>query len=166
MRRTGMKSWAALFGTVTLTLALLGGTSATAATKTTVRMKQVPGVGLVLARSDGHTLYTLTDASGAAVECTGACASAWPPYTVSATAKVKGPKRLKKSLGTTSDTHQVTWKKLPLYAYAGDSKPRTANGNGLVSFGGTWRVVKVGKKSNTAVATPTTAKATSGYRGY
>jgi len=166
MRRKTTGRVLALLAGTTLALALLVGASAAAATKATVKVTKVPGAGKVLARPDGHTLYTLTDANGAAVECTGACASAWPPYTVSATAKVRGPERLKKSLGTTGDTHQVTWKKLPLYAYAGDSKPKTANGNGLQSFGGTWRVVKAGKKAKKTATTPTTTNSTSGYGGY
>jgi predicted lipoprotein with Yx(FWY)xxD motif len=163
MRRTRTGRVLALLAGTMLALALVGGASAAAATKATVKVTKVPGVGKVLARPDGHTLYTLTDASGAAVECSGACASAWPPYTVS-TAKVKSPKGVK-SLGTTSDTHQVTWKDLPLYAYAGDSKPKTANGNGLQSFGGTWKVVGVAKPASKAASAPTT-KTTSGYRGY
>ena len=147
--------------------AVLGASGAGAATPakkkaTTVKVTTVPGVGAVLANPDGHTLYTLTDASGAAVECTGACASAWPPYVVSATAKVKPPKGVK-SLTIAGDTHQVAWKSLPLYTFSGDSAAKTANGNALASFGGTWNVVKSTKTA--ARATPTT-KGSSGYSGY
>ncbi len=112
--------------------------------------------------TSGKTLYTLTDANGAAVACTGQCISAWPAAMVSATAKVKAPKGVK-SLSATTDTHQITWKTLPLYTFAGDPGPKTANGEGIASFGGTWHVVKVGK---TASTTPTTAKSSSGYSGY
>jgi predicted lipoprotein with Yx(FWY)xxD motif len=145
-----------------LAFALFGVAGAGAATKkTTVKVATVPGVGKVLVDRSGKTLYTLTDASGVAVECTDACLSAWPAATVSANAKVKAPKSVK-SLSIT-DTNQIAWKDLPLYTFAGDTGPKVANGDGIVSFGGTWRVVKVGKAS----ATATTDKPSSGgYSGY
>ena len=161
--KTGTARILAVLCTAVFALAMFGAGAAGAATKTTVKVATVPGVGAVLVNPDGHTLYTLTDANGAAVACTGACLSAWPAYTVSATAKVKAPKGVK-SLSATTDTHQVTWKDLPLYTFAGDPGPKTANGEGIASFGGTWHVVKVGK---TASTTPTTAaKSSSGYSGY
>lgn len=48
------------------------------------------------------------------------------------------------TLGTTTSNGvtQVTVGGLPLFTYAGDSAPGVANGNDLVSFGGTWKVVK------------------------
>jgi predicted lipoprotein with Yx(FWY)xxD motif len=145
--------------------AMFGVADAGAKTKkhTTVKVATVPGVGAVLVDTSGKTLYTLTDADGAAVECTGACLQAWPAAMVSATAKVKAPKRVK-SLSATSDTHQITWKDLPLYTFAGDTGPKVANGEGITSFGGTWHVVKVGSK--TATSTPPTTKAPSGGYGY
>jgi hypothetical protein len=72
-----------------------------------------------------------------------------------------------KSLTATGDTHQVAWKGLPLYTFVKDTAPKTASGNGLQSFGGTWNVVKV---TNTAATTPApTTKSSSsggGYSGY
>ena len=132
-----------------------------AATKTTVKVTKVPDVGSVLADSSGKTLYTLTDANGAAVECTGPCLTAWPAYMVTAT-KAKAPKGVKSI--AISDTNQVTWKGLPLYTFSGDDAAKVAKGNGLVSFGGTWSVVKVGKTASTPVTT--TPKTSSGYSGY
>ena len=49
-----------------LGLAALSGGSAVAATKVTVSTATVPGIGTVLVDASGHTLYTLTDANGAA----------------------------------------------------------------------------------------------------
>ena len=99
-----------------LAFALFGVADAGAATKkTTVKVATVPGVGKVLVDRSDKTLYTLTDASGAAVECTDACLSAWPAATVSANAKVKAPKGVK-SLSIT-DTNQIAWKDLPLYTF-------------------------------------------------
>ena len=145
-----------------LALGVAGAGAATKA-KTTVKVATVPGVGAVLVDTSGKTLYTLTDADGAAVVCTDACLQAWPAAMVSANAKVKAPKGVK-SLSVTGD-NQVAWKDLPLYTFAGDTGPKVANGEGIVSFGGTWHVVKVGK---TASTTATTAKPSSGggYSGY
>jgi predicted lipoprotein with Yx(FWY)xxD motif len=154
--RTLVVAIAALFA-----LAVLGA-GAGAATKPTVKITKVPNVGAVLATSSGHTLYTFTDANGAAVECTGGCASAWPPYMVAPDAKVKA--KGVKSLAV-DDANQVTWKGLPLYTFSGDSEAKTANGNGINSFGGTWAVVKPAGKA--AATTPTTAKSSGGsYSGY
>ena len=113
---------------------MFGAANAGAKTKTTVKVATVPGVGAVLVDTSGKTLYTLTDADGAAVACTDACLQAWPAAMVSATAKVKAPKGVK-SLSTTSD-NQITWKSLPLYTFAGDTKSKVANGEGIASFGG------------------------------
>jgi predicted lipoprotein with Yx(FWY)xxD motif len=144
-------------------LAVFGAGPAGAATKkTTVKVATVPGVGAVLVNPAGKTLYTLTDANGAAIACTGPCLSLWPPAMVSANAKVTAPKGVK-SLSATKDTHQVTWKALPLYTYAGDQTKNVANGEGLMGFGGTWHAVKVTK---TASTTPTSAKSSSSYSGY
>ncbi len=144
--------------------ALLGTAGAGAATKSTVKVTTVPGVGAVLSNPRGRTLYTLTDTSGAAVECSGACASAWPPYTVSGTAKANAPKGVQ-SLAINRGTHQVTWKGLPLYTFSGDTAAKTANGNGLTSFGGTWNVVKSTKTAAAKTSAPTTTSS-SGYGGY
>jgi predicted lipoprotein with Yx(FWY)xxD motif len=166
--QTGAARWLAVLCAAVLAFAMLGTSAAGAKTKTktTVKVATVPGLGAVLVDSAGKTLYTLTDANGAAVECTGQCLSAWPAAMVSATAKVKAPKGVK-ALSATSDTHQITWKDLPLYTFAGDASTKVANGEGIASFGGTWHVVKVTKRASTRPATtPSTAKPSSGYGGY
>ena len=115
----------------------------------------------MLVDAQGKTLYTLTDANGHAVACTGTSASAWPPLT--ATGKVTAAKAVKK-LGKTADASQVTSAGLPLYRFAGDSAAKQANGEGITSFGGTWHVVKV--KATKTRTTPTTAGKSFGYSGY
>ena len=162
--KTSTARMLAVLCTAVFAVAMVGTSVAGAKTaKTSVKVATVPGVGAVLVDTAGKTLYTLTDANGAAVACTGQCLSAWPAAMVSATAKVKAPKGVK-SLSATTDTHHITWKALPLYTFAGDPGPKTANGEGIASFGGTWHVVKIWK---TASTTPTTtAKTSSGYSGY
>ena len=160
---TGTARALAVLCVAVLTVAVIGAGVAGATKKsTTVAVATVPGVGVVLVDAQGKTLYTLTDASGAAVACTGACAAAWPPLTVAAGAKAKAPKGVTK-ISATSDG-QVTWGSLPLYRFSGDTKAKQANGNGLVSFGGTWNVVKT--KASTTKSTATTKASSSGGYGY
>ena len=138
-----------------------GGTAGAASKdKVTVATATVPGVGTILVDANGHALYTLTDGTGAAVDCTGGCLSAWPPLVVSG--KVKTPKGVK-SVTKIKGTNQVTSAGLPLYLFAGDTAAKQANGEGIESFGGTWHVVKA--KAKTAKSTVTT-KGASGYSGY
>jgi predicted lipoprotein with Yx(FWY)xxD motif len=144
-----------------LALAFAGVGAAGAATSTTVTVVKVPGQGLVLADSDGHTLYTLTDSSGAALPCTGQCANAWPPLTVAAGATGKAAKGVTK-VSAASDG-QVTWNALPVYRFAGDAKAKQAKGEGLQSFGGTWHVVKT-KAAKATKKTETTSSG--GNYGY
>jgi predicted lipoprotein with Yx(FWY)xxD motif len=165
------RSWSAAVRTVavaagvTLTLGLVGlatppaGAATKSKTKPTVVAASVPGVGTILVDSQGHALYTHTDANGQDVACTGACMTAWPPLTVAAGAKVKAPKGVK-GLGTTSDTHQVTSTGLPLYRFSLDTQAKQAKGEGVNGFGGTWHVVTV--KNTKTNATPTTNAGTGG----
>ena len=162
------RSWSAAIRSVAVaagvTLALgvtgLAAAPAGAATaKKVVLTASVPGIGIILVDSHGHALYTHTDANGQDVACTGACMTAWPPLTVAAGAKVKAPKGVKK-LGTNSTTHQVTATGLPLYRFSLDTQAKTAKGEGVNAFGGTWHVVTL--KNTTTKGTPTTNAGTGG----
>jgi predicted lipoprotein with Yx(FWY)xxD motif len=129
-----------------LAFGLLAGPAGARST-TTVATAKVSGVGRVLVDGDGMTLYTLTDASGDPVDCTGACLQAWPALTVVAGEKATAPKSVK-GVSATADG-AVTYKKKPLYTFAGDTKAGQAKGNNLSSFGGTWKVVSVKAKPTT-----------------
>jgi predicted lipoprotein with Yx(FWY)xxD motif len=119
-------------------------------------------LGTVLVGSSGNTVYTLTDASGKAVACTGQCLTFWPPLllasgSTSATGSsgVTGLATVSAGGGT-----QVTENGLALYYFSGDKDAGTANGEGIASFGGTWHVVKSSAASGGApVPTATTAPA-------
>jgi predicted lipoprotein with Yx(FWY)xxD motif len=127
--------------------ALVGlGATASATTSTTARIARVPDAGVVLVDgATGRTLYTLTDATGAAVPCTGACLTAWPALSVGAGAQATAPQGAT-GLRSTADGG-VTYRGRPLYLFSGDPAAGTANGNGVTSFGGTWRVVKITGKA-------------------
>jgi predicted lipoprotein with Yx(FWY)xxD motif len=100
-------------------------------------------LGSVLTDSGGRTLYTLTN-NGAPVPCTGQCATIWPPLTVPAgTTSVTAAPGVT-GIGTTTGraAPQVTEMNRPLYRFSGDTNQGDTNGDGVVSFGGTWQAVR------------------------
>jgi predicted lipoprotein with Yx(FWY)xxD motif len=95
--------------------------------------------GSFLSAANGMTLYQSTKDTINVSNCTGACATAWPPYTVSAAVaasltadpgiagKISTIKRANGSL-------QVTYKGLPLYFFAGDAKRGDTKGESVNGF--------------------------------
>ncbi len=88
--------------------------------------------GLVLANSSGDTLYWYADDTPTTSACSGGCATAWPPVPgkpeAAMGAVLAGP------FGTitrANGTVQATYKKHPLYTYAGDGGPGQVKGNGV-----------------------------------
>ena len=99
-------------------------------------------LGQILTATNGMTVYTKNTDSAGKSTCTGTCATAWPPYTVTTGASVAAVAGLSGVLSTiTRDdgTMQVTYNGMPLYFYQKDAKAGDATGEG---FGGTWHVVK------------------------
>ncbi len=118
-------------------------------------------LGKILSDGAGMTLYTFkNDAPGSGKSaCTGACATAWPPLTTSATT-IAAPAGVTGALATiTRDDGkmQATYQGQPLYHYAADSAPGDTKGNGV---GGVWSVVLIQAAGG---ATPTAA---GGYGAY
>ncbi len=102
----------------------------------------------VVVNASGITLYTLSGESAHHLECTKAntCFKFWFPVTVkSARTKLSAASGIKGKLGTMhrDGVYQVTLGGRPLYSFVGDAAPRSANGEGIVSFGGTWHVIAV-----------------------
>jgi predicted lipoprotein with Yx(FWY)xxD motif len=118
--------------------------SAPAAADLSVSVKKDATLGTILADPEGRTLYTLTDGSGAAVDCTGPCLPVWPPLELAAGATAPtAPDGVDLSVVDAPDGAKlIAADGLPLYTFAGDGSPADAKGEGLVSFGGTWHVVK------------------------
>ena len=107
-----------------------------------VILAQVVGsMGTILvAASNGHTVYTFNSDRPGVSNCKGGCTSTWPPLSVPAGSTPVGGAGVTGQLGTiTRDdgTLQVTYKGLPLYFFHSDSKPGDTNGN----YTG-WRLVK------------------------
>jgi len=99
-------------------------------------------LGTRLAAFDGMTLYYYTKDQANQSNCTGACATAWPPYTVSLGITPVGDTKATGKVGTITradGSKQLTYNGVPLYRYSGDSTPLETTGQG---FGGFWYVVK------------------------
>ncbi len=118
--------------------------SSLAAVGATVSLAAVPGIpGKVLVGSNRHTLYLFEADKHGKSTCTGACAIAWPPDTVTGMPRAGSGVR-QALLGTVKrpdGSTQVTYNRHPLYYYAGDTGAGTANGQGSTAFGAGWFVV-------------------------
>jgi len=100
----------------------------------------------VVVEAHGHTLYALSPETTHHLLCKGAtCLQNWPPLTVrSSKVKLSAGSGVQGHLGLlrrTGDKWQVTLRGMPLYRFAGDTAKGQANGEGLMSFGGTWHAV-------------------------
>jgi predicted lipoprotein with Yx(FWY)xxD motif len=96
-----------------------------------------------LTDGSGRAVYLWKKDTGDASQCTGACASAWPPVTTSGTATAAGSAKAS-DLGTitrSDGTKQVTYDGHPLYFFSGDSGAGQANGQGSDGFGAKWWLV-------------------------
>ena len=99
--------------------------------------------GKILVDSHGRTLYDFVADKTMSSTCYGACASLWPPLTVTGTPK-GGPQVRASLLGTTKRTDgttEVTYNGHPLYYYAGDSRPGQTTGQNINQFGALWYVL-------------------------
>lgn len=119
------------------------GGNAAAPAGSTLRLAALsPGKALVDAQ--GRTLYLFEADKTSASTCNGACASIWPPATVTGKAIAgAGVKAFK--IGTTKrgdGQTQLTYNGHPLYRYVADSKAGDVKGQGIDQFGAKWYVLK------------------------
>jgi predicted lipoprotein with Yx(FWY)xxD motif len=133
-----------------------------AAGGSTVSQKAI-GNQQVLVDSNGMTLYWFAIDTPSKSNCSGSCATYWPP--------VKGPltagSGVTGTLGTitrSDGTKQATYLGHPLYTYVGDKGPGQNKGNGLNISGGLWWEMTVSGSTPPAGA-GSTATATSGGGG-
>jgi predicted lipoprotein with Yx(FWY)xxD motif len=117
-----------------------GGSTSSGSTSSgtpTVRAQNVANMGMVLVDSRGFTLYYMKGESASSIQCTGSCASAWPPLLIaSGTQPTAGP-GVSGNLGTVKRPDsgtQVTFDGMPLYTFQGDSGPGQATGQGVSNF--------------------------------
>jgi predicted lipoprotein with Yx(FWY)xxD motif len=105
--------------------------------------------GQILASSRGRALYLFTADAGKASNCSGDCATAWPPYIVKSK-PVAGPGVKSGLIGTTrrSDGRlQATYAGHPVYFYEGDNEPGEVLCQAVNEFGGYWYVVRSNGKA-------------------
>lgn len=102
--------------------------------------------GPVLFDGRGFALYVFTHDRPGRSACRGACATAWPPFTVRGAVRAGAGAR-RSLLGTlrrVDGTRQVTYAGRPLYYYAGDRKPGQILCQNVFEFGGLWLVIRAG----------------------
>jgi len=156
-------------GTAANTPAAGGSSSAASAAAggSTVTEKTI-GSQQVVVDSNGMTLYWFAIDTPTKSNCSGQCATFWPP--------VKGPltagSGVTGTLGTitrSDGTTQATYDGHPLYTYVGDKSPGQATGNGKNLSGGLWWEMTVSGSTPPAAAgavSSATPKASSGGGGY
>jgi predicted lipoprotein with Yx(FWY)xxD motif len=126
----GGGSYSSSSGSTSRPSAVASATPAAATVKTATT-----GLGAVLVDGSGMTLYGFTADTNGMPTCTGACAQAWPPLTLSSATLPTGLNPSLFSVVTASDgTHQLKAGKWPLYRFAGDAKPGDTNGQGSEGF--------------------------------
>lgn len=141
--------------TPSATSAATGGSSTQATIKT-----QSTNLGTLLANAQGLTVYTFAADTSTASHCTGACAAAWPPVTVTGTpTAASGITGTLSTITRAGGVKQVTWNGHPLYTFKVDTAPGQVNGNGVNAFGAKWYAV-------TSSGTVPASSSTSGSGGY
>lgn len=112
-----------------------GGSGAAAAT---VETHSGP-LGTFLTTSSGKSLYVFASDTATKSNCSGGCASFWPPLTVKGTPTVSGDAQASITTLTRSDgSKQVVYNGHPLYTYLEDTKAGDTNGQGSDNFGAKW----------------------------
>ena len=105
--------------------------------------------GRILFNGRGRALYLFTADQGKTSNCSGDCATAWPPYIVKSK-PVAGAGARQGLIGTTrrSDgTLQATYKGQPVYFYIRDTQPGQVLCQAVSEFGGYWYVLRTNGKA-------------------
>jgi predicted lipoprotein with Yx(FWY)xxD motif len=137
--------------------------SSSSSSGTTLNTTTINGT-TVLTNAAGFTLYWFAIDTSTKSNCTGSCATYWPP--------VKGPATagsgVTGTLGTitrSDGTTQVTYDGHPLYTYVGDTAPGQNKGNGQNLSGGLW-YEETPSGSTPATGASASASSSSGGGGY
>lgn len=142
-------------------------TSSAAATSAVVIGTHSTSIGTVLVNAQGKTLYWFAKDTSTTSNCTGACATYWPP--VIGTPKAAGGAKLTMGFGTIKRSGgqlQATYDGHPLYTYAGDTSAGQTGGNGKNLSGGYWwAMTPSGAKPSAAPSASASSSSGGGY-GY
>jgi predicted lipoprotein with Yx(FWY)xxD motif len=108
---------------------------------TLIQVEEVGDLGEVLVTGDGMTLYIFTTDEPGTSNCTGACATNWPPLTITdpEPPEVEGAEGEFTLIERPDGAMQVAYEGQPLYTYAGDTAAGQTNGQGV---GGVWFVAE------------------------
>ena len=105
--------------------------------------------GRILSNGRGRALYLFTADHGKGSNCSGDCATAWPPYIVKrAPTAVSGAKP--GLVGTTrrgDGRLQATYAGHPVYYYISDNEPGEVLCQAVSEFGGYWYVLRANGKA-------------------
>ena len=141
--------------------------AAGSSTTGTVITTQAGSAGAFLTTASGRTVYLWAKDGMNMSDCSGACASAWPPVPATGTLTAAGSAKAS-DLGTitrSDGTKQVTYDGHPLYYFVGDSGAGQTNGQGSDNFGAKWWLVSPSGAqitgTDTAAAAAAPAPATS-----
>lgn len=127
--------------------------------------------GTVLTTAQGFTIYWFAIDTPTKSNCSGSCASFWPPLT--GTPSMASGASLTGKFGTIAradGTMQATYDGHPLYLFAGDKAAGQVNGNGINTSGGLWWAstptgAKLAAAKPSASASASSSKSGGGY-GY
>jgi predicted lipoprotein with Yx(FWY)xxD motif len=100
--------------------------------------------GRIISNGRGRALYLFTADRGKGSNCSGDCASAWPPYIVKRK-PIAGPGAKQGLIGTTRRSDgklQATYAGHPVYFYISDNEPGEVLCQAVSEFGGYWYVVR------------------------
>jgi predicted lipoprotein with Yx(FWY)xxD motif len=127
-----------------------GGGSGSSPMAEHIGTRSISGVGTVLDDAQGLTLYHLKTETNGHIQCTGSCASTWPPLLAAGGTAPAAPSGVSGTFGTVKRPDggtQLTFDGWPLYTYSGDTGPGQANGQGIQ---GVWFAVTTSAKSGGA----------------
>lgn len=108
----------------------------TVASANTLEFVKSESGNVVASAKNGLTLYTFRKDTANTSNCHGNCASAWPPFTASASAKADGALDVIKRK---DGTMQWALNGKPLYFWQGDAARGDVTGDGV---GGVWDAVR------------------------
>jgi len=131
----------------------------------TVTTKTIGGQQ-VLTDAQGMTLYWFAPDTSSKSNCTGSCATYWPPVTGPVTAG-SGVTGTLSTITRSDGTMQATYDGHPLYTYVGDKAPGQNKGNGLNISGGLWyEMTASGSTPGAGAGASPSASKTGGGYGY
>jgi predicted lipoprotein with Yx(FWY)xxD motif len=152
-------------GSVANTPAAGGGSSSAAAAGGNTVSEKTISSQQVLVDSQGMVLYWFAPDTSSKSNCSGQCATYWPPVKGLLTAG-SGVTGTLATITRSDGSTQATYDGHPLYTYIGDKSPGQNTGNGKNLSGGLWWEMTVsGSTPAPAAGGGSTATATSGGGG-